>query len=166
MRWTDIDLDAGVLRVQHTLEPTSFKLVEPKTAEARHAVELTPRVVAEMRAYRKRMLAEGHPHELVFCSQDGEPLRASTVTHTSFWPILKAAKIEGVRFHDLRHTAATLMLAAGVNAKVVSERLRHARVAFTLDVYSHVLPTMQRAGVVALEAYLRRAEKADQKRAN
>ena len=76
--------------------------------------------------------------DLVFSDIDGEPLDPSTVTH-SFGKICKSAGLN-VRFHDLRHTCASLMLLAGVHPKIVSEMLGHSTVAITLDIYSHVTP--------------------------
>ncbi|MBI4284146.1 MAG: tyrosine-type recombinase/integrase [Chloroflexi bacterium] len=78
------------------------------------------------------------PDYLVFTSYRGEPLNPSVVTH-NFWKMCAEAGLKGVRFHDLRHTFASLMLLRGVSAKVISEALGHASVAFTMDVYSHII---------------------------
>ena len=80
--------------------------------------------------------------DLVFCLEDGTPVHPDSFSDL-FQRHLKAAKLPRIRFHDLRHTHATLALAAGVHPKVVSERLGHASVAFTLDTYSHAIPAMQ-----------------------
>src|SRR5262249_54886872 len=79
----------------------------------------------------------------VFCDTQGGLLRKSNFRRMSFEPVLKASRLPPIRFHDLRHTCATLLLLKDVNVKVVSERLGHATVQLTLDVYSHVLPTLQ-----------------------
>ena len=86
-------------------------------------------------------------------------MRAQNVLRRSFRPILEAAEIDGFRFHDLRHTAATLMLRAGVHPKIVSERLGHAKVAITMDLYQHALPSMQRDAARSVEALLSAARK-------
>jgi integrase len=78
------------------------------------------------------------------------------VTRTRFYALLKRAGLPRVRFYDLRHTCATLLLLAGVNPKIVSERLGHASVRITLDIYSHVLPDMQDVATAALDAVLTR----------
>ena len=92
---------------------------------------------------------------LVFAEENGEPLHASNLTARHFKPALKAAGLPAtVRLYDLRHTCATLLLQAGVNPKVVAERLGHASVTLTLDTYSHVLPTMQAQAAAALDAAL------------
>ena len=74
--------------------------------------------------------------------------------HYYFYPLLKRAGLPQVRFHDLRHSAATLLLGRGVNPKIVSEMLGHASVGITLDTYSHVLPTMQQSAAAEMDAAL------------
>ena len=93
--------------------------------------------------------------DLVFAWATGRPQDRAAVRR-AFLKLTARAGFEGLRFHDLRHTAATLMLAAGVNPKVASERLGHATVAFTLDTYSHVLPDMQRQAAEAMDRLLGR----------
>ncbi len=80
--------------------------------------------------------------DLVVAHPDGRPLDPGVVSHT-FAKVLKKAGLPHIRFHDLRHTHATLLLKAGVHAKIVSERLGHANIGITLDTYSHVLPGLQ-----------------------
>ena len=81
---------------------------------------------------------------LVFTDTKGGPIRKSNLLRRSFKPLLKRAGLPEIRFHDLRHTSATLLLAAGVHPKVVQERLGHSTISLTLDTYSHAVPTMQR----------------------
>lgn len=88
-----------------------------------------------------------------FASPVGRPLQAANVSH-ALAPIAMAAAVAPLRFHDLRHTAATLMLRAGVHPKMVSERLGHATVSLTLDIHSHVLPGLQRDAAEALDSVL------------
>jgi integrase len=93
---------------------------------------------------------------LVFASETGEPLDRRDVTSRRFKPLLERAGLpEKTRFHDLRHTCATLLLTKNVNPKVVSEMLGHSNIAITLDTYSHVLPNMQDSAARALEEALR-----------
>jgi integrase len=90
------------------------------------------------------MLADGlASSEWIFCDTCGGQLRRSNVIRNSFKPILKRAQLRNIRFHDLRHTSATLLLAQGIHPKIVQERLGHSQISLTLDTYSHVLPTMQ-----------------------
>lgn len=85
-------------------------------------------------------MTEGHPDGLVFCDTHGGPLRKSDLLRRSFLPLLRRAGLPAIRFHDLRHTAATLLLAQGVHRKIVQERFGRAQISLTLDTYSHVLP--------------------------
>ncbi len=92
--------------------------------------------------------------DLVFCNTLGKPLDDSHVLLREFYPLLGRAGLPRMRFHDLRHTAATLLLGRGVNPKIVSEMLGHASIRITLDIYSHVLPDMQDQAAAALEGVL------------
>jgi integrase len=100
------------------------------------------------------ILAQGNLREengLVFASEMGKPLDRRYITTHCFKPLLKRAGVPQVRFHDLRHTCATLLLSKNINPKIVSEMLGHASIAITLDTYSHVLPNMQSEAAKALE---------------
>jgi integrase len=100
------------------------------------------------------MMSSGyHDYDLIFAQDSGKPLHPSDV-RKDFHAILKAAGLPRIRFHDLRHSCATLRLAAGDNLKVVQELLGHASAAFTLSVYSHVVPGLQEQSTRALEARL------------
>jgi integrase len=88
---------------------------------------------------------------LIFASESGDPLDRRNVTTHLFKPLLKRAGLPQIRFHDLRHTCATLLLTKNVNPKIVSEMLGHASIAITLDTYSHVLPNMQDSAAKAME---------------
>jgi len=98
--------------------------------------------------------SSGELQEVVFTPQRGGPIRESRFVVRYFKPFLKAAGLPNIRLYDLRHTSATLGIAAGVSAKIISEQLGHASVAFTLDVYSHVLPHMQEAAAKKVESLL------------
>ena len=90
------------------------------------------------------------PNELVFSNPDGSPLQPDSITK-AFTRITRSIRLYGVRFHDLRHTHATLMLWQGIHPKVVSERLGHSSIAITFDTYSHVLPGLQEAAAQRFE---------------
>ena len=170
LRWSDIDLDAGRLSIQRALEhftsaqPASFR--QPKTAKGRRSIALSPDTVPVLREHRAQQSAgrlhlgaAWNDHDLVFCDPLGLPAHKFQVS-SRFIRIARAAGFDGLRFHDLRHTAATLMLGAGVHPKIVSERLGHSTIAITLDTYSHVLPEMQREAAAALDDVLRVANPA------
>ena len=163
LQWTDIDLKAARLSVNHILEEATTKgsprLAEPKTPTSRRRIDLPKLAVAALQQHRRRMLAGGHVGGYVFCDTDGGPIRKSNLTRRSFKPLLMAANLPDIRFHDLRHTAATLLLAQEVHPKVVQERLGHAQINITLDTYSHVLPSMQKEATARLDRVLARAVK-------
>ncbi len=146
LEWSDIDFERAQVTVQRTLEEIGGRLrvKEPKTPNARRKIDLPQFALQALQDHRRRMLAEGHIAGPVFCDTQGGYLRRQNVLRRSFRPLVEAAGVRRLRLHDLRHTAATLLLAAGENAKVVSERLGHANIRITLDTYAHVLPTMQR----------------------
>jgi integrase len=91
---------------------------------------------------------------LVFASEIGTPLNRHNVSYRSFKPLLERAGLPNIRFHDLRHTCATLLLGKGVHPKFVQELLGHATVAITLDTYSHVLPNMGHQVAIAMDETL------------
>ena len=150
LTWRDVDLDAGTIAVAKARVSTEAGVVDssPKSGRGR-AVALDAGTVAKLREHRKRQLEErlawGPAYadgDYVFCRKDGTPYAPDYVTR-AFRDAIKRAEVPRIRLHDLRHSWASLALAAGVNPKVVSERLGHATVSFTLDVYSHVLPGVQ-----------------------
>lgn len=121
-----------------------LRMRNPKTARGRRTVALDPKTVAALREHRQNQLAERllmgagfTDHDLVFCRPDGSPLHPERFSRTFAIEAARAG-LPLIRCHDLRHTWATLALSAGEHPKVVQERLGHANVSITLDVYSHV----------------------------
>ena len=150
-------------RVRGSLQRTEdgLEIVQPKTDRSRRQVALTALAVSSLRAHRanqaEQRLQVGPAwtdNDLVFASEIGTPLDARNVVQRSFHPLLKKAGLPRIRFHDLRHTAATLLLAQGVHPKVAAEMLGHANVSTTLALYSHVTPTMQEQATKAMDALL------------
>ncbi len=117
-------------------------------------MELPAIAVVALQSHRERMIREGRLDGLVFCDTHGGPLRKSNLLRRSFLPLLRRTGLPMIRFHDLRHTAATLLLTQGVHPKIVQERLGHSQVSLTLDTYSHVLPGMGREAASKLDALL------------
>jgi integrase len=167
LKWSDVDLERGLITVQRSLIWRSYKsgdwyFGEPKTPRSRRRIPLPASVVRALSEHRRRQ-AEGRLKvgaayqnlDLVFATSEGQPLIRLNVIQKHFKPILKRAKLpETLRLYDLRHTCATLLLAANENPKVVSERLGHASITLTMDVYSHVLPDMQQGASDKLENLL------------
>jgi len=166
LKWDDVDLEDGSLQVRRTLSITKSGPVftSPKTAGSRRSVKLTSKAIAALKSHLERQLGEmdkvgslwspGDADGLIFASETGEPLDRRVVTKLKFKPLLKRAGLPEIRFHDLRHTCATLLLTRNVNPKIVSEMLGHASIAITLDTYSHVLPNMRDRAADAMEEAL------------
>lgn len=164
LRWRDVDLDDASLSVTGTLQRVEGQLTicEPKTPSSRRSVELTALAVEALRKRRLRQREERvvagpawrDEYGLVFTTEIGTPVEAANFIRRSYWPSLERAGLRGLRFHDLRHTAATLMLGRGVHPKVASEMLGHSTVAITLNLYSHVTKTMGREAARAMQEVL------------
>jgi len=162
LRWRDLDLDLASLSVTQVLYKRKgvCQFKEPKSEHSRRRLDLPPSLALFLRDYRTERQAErlllGKPlseDDLVFDNIDGRPMDPGTLTH-NFARIARRAGLAGTRFHDLRHTFASLMLLADIHPKIVSEALGHSSVAFTLDTYSHVVPSIQKAAAKRLDEVL------------
>jgi integrase len=153
LQWRDVDLEKGVLTIQRSLIETRGHLEfgEPKTNQSQRRVDLPDYAVRALRAHREREPAIPHPAMLIFSDTEGKPLRKSNFTRRVWHPLLSKAGLPGVRFHTLRHSHITSLLAAGGNLKAVSERVGHSRTPMTADVYAHAVEGMQRELAQKLE---------------
>jgi integrase len=161
LKWGDVDLTAGTLAVRRSLQRQRGKglvFEEPKTARSRRNVHLSQRAIGALQAHHDRQTfhrraagSEWSAHDLVFCHPTGEPLDPSYQT-AIFKKAVEAAGLPTIRFHDMRHTAATILLSRGVHVKLVSELLGHATVVLTLDTYSHLIPAMHGDAAAAMDA--------------
>lgn len=151
LRWIDLDPDGGRASIRQTLSSVGGKLAfsTPKTAKSRRSIVLDPSTLSALRTHRKlqveEQLAWGSAYQesgLIFAREDGSPIRPDTITRR-FQELAKAAGLQPLRLHDLRHTYATIALGAGTHPKVVAERLGHSTIAVTLDIYSHVIPALE-----------------------
>ncbi len=167
LRWGDVDLDMaslGVARSLQALPGGRMEFLEPKTEHSRRPVALSPAAVVALRTHKERqeetrrfLRARGTgpwpmygPEAQVFSRLDGSPLRPSTMSH-KWAKLVKKAGVTRIPLHSSRHTHATLMLRAGIHPKIVQERLGHASIATTLNIYSHVAPDIQRAAALRFE---------------
>src|ERR687889_1792908 len=160
LRWQDVDLENAVASVRRALTRSGGKVVfgEPKTKKSRRSIRLTPQSVEALRSHLERQLRDvgilGDRYQdqgLVFATDTGGPINPSNLRQRGFAPLLIRAGLPRMRFHDLRHTCATLLLSRGVHPKFVQELLGHATIAITLDTYSHVMPSMGDATAKAME---------------
>jgi integrase len=163
LKWDDINLTEGYLQVRRNLKRINGKLVvaNTKTRHSRRRIALTPLAIDALARRRARQAEERlkvgaawRDYGLVFTTLIGDPIHPCGFNRDKLWPIMKEAGLRRIRFHDLRHTAATLMLLQGVHVKVVSEMLGHSSVSITLDLYGHVLPDMQRQATTAIQRLL------------
>ena len=162
LRWREVDLETHRLHIVASLQNLpgeGLTIVEPKTPRSRRLVVIGELGVDALRRHRadqaEHRLRRGEAWEdndLVFPNSFGRPINASNLLSRCFYPLLKRAGLLRVRFHDLRHTAATLLLDEGVHPKIVSEMLGHSTISITLDLYSHVTPSMQEQAAQALDS--------------
>ncbi len=151
LRWQHVDLDRAELAIRQTaqwLPRIGVTYRPPKTAKSSRSIALSPSTIERLRHHRqdqveKRILLGPayRDSDLFFCTVVGLPLDPSNIRRA--WKKITDGAGVKMRFHDLRHAHATLMLQQGIHPKIVSERLGHATTAITLDTYSHVLPGLQ-----------------------
>jgi integrase len=158
LRWDAIDFASASLYVRATLtrdREGTPQLTPPKSSRRRR-IDLGDRLVRMLRD-----LQQIHrPQSIwVFTDKNGQPLERNRFVRGVFHPLLREASIPRIRFHDLRHTSATLALSSGVNVKVISERLGHSSAKMTLDVYARALPTLQREAADRLETIIAPADR-------
>lgn len=171
LKWQDINFTTGTLQVRRILTRVSsetsvrmFIEAEPKTQHSRRSITIAYFALESLNQHRLRQvearLKAGEvwqENDYVFCTLIGTHLRPSHVVD-EFKKLLKKADLPDIRFHDLRHSAATLLLSLGVHPKVVQELLGHTQISMTMDIYSHVLPSMQQDAVSKLNTLLMRRE--------
>ena len=133
LQWRDVDLGAGTLQVRRTV--FNGVVSTPKTSRSNRSIRLPKMAVEALRRHTRSS-------EWVFSSKNGTSLSVHNLHNRSWKPLLKDAGLPNIRFHDLRHTCATLLLSKGVHPKLVQELLGHSSIEITLDTYSHVLPSM------------------------
>ena len=162
LRWGHIDLEAGVLSVRQTLERAGSapRFGEPKTARSRRTITMPGIVAAALRRHRTRQLEERlaagarwRESGLVFTTTIGTAVDKGRL-HKVFKQILRTAGLPDIRYHDLRHTAATLLLVQEVDPRTIMETLGHSRISMTMDTYAHVMPALQLRAAAKMDEIL------------
>jgi integrase len=163
LRWQDLDLtrsQAFITRSLHQLRDGSIVYRQPKTARSRRMIVLPPSLTLVLKDHRETQEAIKETlglnlsdQDLVFCHVEGSPYLPDTITHV-WLKLTRKVGLQGIRLHDARHTHATLMLRQGVHPKIVQERLGHASIQHTLDVYSHVTDGLQAAAALKFDQVL------------
>ena len=175
LRWSDCDLVRGSVTVLRSLEETKeggLRFKDVKRKRSRRPISLPGILIEALSAHRQEQArhrelygAEYNDGGLVCCKEDGSVWKPSAFT-SAYRELLRRRKIANIPFHNLRHSHASQLLRAGVNPKVISERLGHSKVAFTMDVYAHLFPGMQEEAAGKTDSGLRNAlEKQRQHRA-
>jgi integrase len=164
LQWGDIDWVNGEIRVRRSLyRKTKVELAEeaqsgkaswrfstPKSKSGTRAVIMSPRLKEALELHR--LACPAGQHDLVFCNKKGGPLQPRNMILREFFPALNRAGLRRIRFHDLRHTYTSLLLAQGENLKFIQSQLGHASIQTTLDRYAHLLPETQRQAGERLDA--------------
>ena len=163
LRWSDVDLDRHQLTVNQavTVVDGEEHIDTPKSRRSRRVIDLDADTVSLMQRHRTQQLelylrlgVTATASDRVFTNEIGDPIRPNSIGQ-AFARLVKETGVPRIRLHDLRHTHASHLLLAGVNVKVVSERLGHASVSFTLDTYAHVMPGQQAQAASAAAALLK-----------
>jgi integrase len=158
--WSDLDLEGARLTIRRTVVAPNrrVKFSSPKTSAGLRTVALDAGTVETLRAHRKRQAEErlrfgrGYDgNDLVFCEPDGSPIQPNSFSKT-FDRLVVTSGLPRIRLHDLRHTHASIGLAAGVHAKTMSDRLGHSTIAITMDIYSHSMPATDAAAAELIAA--------------
>ena len=162
LRWKDVDLTKRHVRVQHTLQRVGheYVLTPPKTAQSRRTIALPAFAIDALLAHRDRQAFErqravewGDRFDLVFTTVSGHPLHGPTVTKR-FQRLLRAADVAPMRFHDLRHSCASLLLAQGVPLSTIMDTLGHSTITTTRDVYVHLGDELRDEAATAMDVAL------------
>jgi integrase len=169
LKWSDINLDTGVISVQRSLVDVKGGIIEskPKSSKGYRSILLPSFAVDALRAHKERQIAlresaiKWKEGDYVFCTSHGTPFAAANL-RTMFKSLLQSAGLPDIRFHDLRHSVATLLLSIGTHPKVVQELLGHGQIGMTMDTYSHVMPTLQRDTMARLDDLLGNRLKKDE----
>jgi len=150
LRWKDIDMDSQIIYIRQTLTQNAEIKYGAKNSSSIRSIHISNKLISELKMHRKRVLAEKlligkeyNDFDLVICTQIGKPMIPRNF-RKEFYNLTEKIGLPKLRFHDLRHTHATILIQQNVNVKLISERLGHAEIGTTLDTYSHVLPNMQK----------------------
>ncbi|WP_432694321.1 tyrosine-type recombinase/integrase [Priestia aryabhattai] len=151
LRWKDIDMECQIIYIRQTLTQDAEIKYGAKNDSSIRSIHISNKLISELKVHRKRVLAEKlllgqdyNDFDLVICTQSGKPMIPRNF-RKEFYNLTEKIGLPKIRFHDLRHTHATILIQQNVNVKLISERLGHAEIGTTLDTYSHVLPNMQKS---------------------
>lgn len=163
LRWDDVDLKKNLLSVKQVMVRVKggYKFQDPKTKKSKRTIQISDKVAAALKEWKRKQNIEkaafpGEYNEqnLILCSIMGEPVNPESVSR-NFKKDLEAAKMPDIRFHDLRHCHASMLLEQGVDIKTISDRLGHSTITMTADIYSHITDKLQAKAVKSLDNALK-----------
>ncbi|PDZ28260.1 site-specific integrase [Bacillus toyonensis] len=150
LRWKDVDMDNQTIYIRQTLTQETELKAGAKNHSSIRSIHISNKLVSELKAHRKLVLEEKlllgqnyNDFDLIICTRSGKPIIPRNF-RKEFYNLTEKIGLPKIRFHDLRHTHATILIQQNVNVKLISERLGHAEIGTTLNTYSHVLPNMQK----------------------
>jgi len=167
LRWQHVDLELGYVRIAKQLQRIDgqLQLVDPKTPRSRRVIAMPATIAKGLREHRDRQNAEKErageqwsDSGLVFTGPEGNPLDGSAISK-QFHRVLERAGLPQRRFHDLRHSCATLLLVQGVSPRVVMDVLGHSQIGLTMNTYSHVIPELRREAADRMDHLLQDGER-------
>ena len=154
LKWEDLDWERRTIKVQRQLRWVKGGKVEFSTPKTRNGIRMIILGQEALRVLKGHQSRKAQEHELIFISEQGQPLRDKQL-YKSFKGLIKIAGLPEIRFHDLRHTAASLMLNYGIPVIIVSKRLGHARASITMDVYGHLIPSKQEEAAILMDRLMK-----------
>lgn len=160
LRWRNIDFINGFISITHNFQKidnsNNYALTSPKTSKSNRSIAMMDITIKELKSHKKnqnKIIMQNRDfynnQDFVCAFEDGTPFKPVYIGEL-FRKFINRSDYPKIRFHDLRHSHATMLLRQGVNPKIVSERLGHANISITLDTYSHVLPNMQKEAISKL----------------
>jgi integrase len=160
LHWQDIDFEAECLYVRRSVSRVGtfgIKELDPKTQRSKRKIELSPFVVETLKRHQEQqqMMREKVGNRwkeqgIVFCNRYGGYIEVSNL-HVAFKQLLESAELPDIRFHDLRHSVASILLSMEVHPKVVQELLGHSHISITIAIYSHLFPSLQKRAINRLD---------------
>jgi len=147
LKWSDIDWENSQIRIRRTFN--SGQWYKPKSKSSVREIDLGPKMMIELKKWK--LACPANDLELVFPDKDGGPLEPTLMLRNQFAPTLEKAGIKKIRFHDLRHTKVSLMIAQGENIKYIQSQLGHSSPTVTLKVYAHLMKSTNQEAAIRLE---------------
>ena len=148
LKWSDILWETSQIHIQRTFNNGAW--YRPKSKASTRKIDLGPKVIKQLKKWK--LACPPNDHDLVFPNKSGNPLDHGHVLRNFFWPALDAAELQRIRFHDLRHTYASLLIDQGENIKYIQKQLGHSKPSVTMDIYAHLISEENPAAAKKLEA--------------